>query len=511
MGRDTRVEVELVGPDPHREPVTSSGDGDDGDAPARPSAQRRRRWLFVLAAASVAGALLVTQGVLDARERARIARFAEVDGVLPVMDETIDVLWTMDDRAASLLNADGASDGLLVGAWYEPSGAQTAAALDVRTGEVVWSTPLSGAEEIMAGFGALWIPCVTGVDEAAPTLACVVLTAHAPGPDPALAEQGPAPVPGAAELVVLDARTGEIVRREPATVDLHVAALGDTLVTAWPETDGSITVRAVGARTGSERWRFTAPAHEAGTPTEERPAVVLGAWPRTAGVLVQTPLTAWRLSPDGEVVATIHPRTDGDEYWFLEPTRDGGVSLLTWSPETTTTTLLDATGDPTSTLPGRAIWPSVDDGSAPGTLLVSTGNGSPSAWDTRRGDVPWVNDELGSGERAGGVVLDGVYYTSGSRDTLVAVDLVTGETLWRASAPDDDRDFGVAASSVLTDGRAILAVLRRGSSATVEAYARTDGAHLWTAALPAGITTLTVRGGVLVGWSDDGTRQVVLG
>lgn len=511
MARDDRVEVELDDPGtPGDVTAPPTGDGADlvgGPPPA--TANRRRRWPFVAAAAAVVGALLVTQGVLDARERSRLARYAEVDGVLPLMDETLRVLWELDGGAMPLLNASTSVDGRLVGARFEASGAQVAVALDARTGEVVWSTPLAAAEEIMAGEDSVSVQCVTVTDPAGPVLTCLVRTDHAPRPEPSTPEQGPAfPVPGAAELVTVDARTGELVRSEPAPVDLQLAPAGATLVTAGSEADGSITVRGVDPRTGAESWHVAGLVDRARGEGPATPELALRASP-TGAVLVQTFGTAWMVSTEGEVTTTIHPDVGDDVHgWYVDPLRSGDLALQVFAENGMSTSLLDANGTEVRTELGMVTHPFPDDGSVDRRVFMQGEGGALAVWDPRTGEQAWVNDELGYGD---GVVLDGVYYINGTRDTLVAIDLASGETVWRASDPSGSRVVDITSDPVLTDGRVVVSVQADGAGVALDAYSRTDGTYLWTADLPEGITSVTVRGDLLVGWSDNGGRAVVLG
>jgi outer membrane protein assembly factor BamB len=511
VARDDRVEVELVDPDtPEDAAAPPTRDGSDPvDGPPPATADRRRRWPFVAAAAAVVGALLVTQGVLDARERAQLARYAEIDGVLPLMDETIRVLWELDGRATPLLYASTTVDGRLVGARFETSGAQVAVALDARTGEVAWSTPLAAAEEIMAGEENASVQCMTVTDPAGPVLTCVVQTDHALGPEPSTPEQGPAyPVPGAAELVTLDARTGHVVHSEPAPVDLHLASVGGTLVTAESEADGSITVRGVDPRTGAESWHVAGLVDPAGGEGPAEPALALRSSPPDS-VLVQTPGTAWMVSAEGKITATIRQDVGDDVHgWYVGPLRSGDLALQVFAENGMTTSLLDASGTEVRTELGMVTHPFPDDGSVDRRVFMQGEGGALAVWDPRTGEQAWVNDELGYGD---GVVLDGVYYVNGTRDTLVAIDLASGETVWRASDATGSRVVDVTSNPVLTDGRVVVSVQPAGASVVLEAYSRTDGTYLWSADLPEGITSVTVHGDLLVGWSDDGERAVVLG
>ena len=121
---------------------------DDAEAsrPARPS-------LDAVRAAGGAGAgrrrscwsLVGAQWVVDAREDAAVARLAAVPGVLAPLGDELEVVRALDEEEsrpcwARSRCADGTTANLRVG----EDGSQAFTATELRTGEVVWSTPLLG-------------------------------------------------------------------------------------------------------------------------------------------------------------------------------------------------------------------------------------------------------------------------------------------------------------------------------------------------------------------------------
>lgn len=511
MRREPMDEVELVEP--------SSGPGDAGGDAARAGAGnradrsagvgadattggRRRlagRWVVLLGAA-VVGGLLVTQAVLDARERAVLARYADVPGVLAPVDGTIDVLWRLDALTAPLLYDAVHVDGLLVGGRFEASGAQTAVALDARTGEVAWSTRLAATDtDVRSPESDGSVPCSgDGAPTDDPVLTCLVL-----GTDPD-GVAGTAPRP--AELVALDARSGSVLRRTPASPTLGLRAVGATLVTADVDPDGTLRVDALDPRSGEPVWTFATP------PGAADPAA--GAPWLTSTVdgeaLVQVSSGAWLLDAHGALRTAAQLDADvqsADQ--VVTRLRSGRLAITTYLAQAYTTRLLDEDGRPVATIPAAGASISADDGSTPDVLLLAGADEVPHAWDAVTGAPAWEDETLASGS---GVVLDGTYYGRGTGGALAAVRLSDGATLWRSTA---DGVTGSTADTygnpVMTDGRSILVPVRRGEDFLLEAYARDDGRREWSTPLPDGILMVSPVGGLLVGWTGGGDEQVVLG
>jgi hypothetical protein len=176
------------------------------------AAQSRLRRSWPLAAGLVAvllGGLAVTQVVLDARERARLARLAQVPGVLQPLDASVGVLWTTDDQATpGALDGSASVGDLSVGGYVDEAGERTVRAVRTRTGEVAWSTVVGVADPAARLRGTGYAPACSANDPAdvPRQVVCLVTdSAYVASTD------GPrTPVPATfARLVVIDPSTGK--------------------------------------------------------------------------------------------------------------------------------------------------------------------------------------------------------------------------------------------------------------------------------------------------------------
>ena len=163
MSREPRVEVQLVegGPSDPQGPVPDAVDA----GPADERVARRTSWLrprtLVAGALVVAAGLAGTQAVLDARERAAYARFADVPGVVAPLSPDVEVLWRPEtDHVGVLLRGSRDADGQSLGARFGETGVPSAVAFDPGTGERAWSVPLGAADTLVARTPAVpWVPC----------------------------------------------------------------------------------------------------------------------------------------------------------------------------------------------------------------------------------------------------------------------------------------------------------------------------------------------------------------
>lgn len=498
-----------------------AGEPDEGerDGPVQDAAAPRRVRTRTVVAAGVVlvAALAGTQAVLDARERAEVARYAEVPGVLPAFGDGLEVGWEPGLGDVLTMWTGAEVGGLSLGARFEDSGAQTAVALDPATGDVRWSTPLQGPEELLvdAETRLQGIPCDASAGEE-PVLVCVVGSRYVRPSVPPESYGGdtslPTPVPQDTELVVLDAATGDVVRREPAPPRTGMVVVGGTVVTATAATDGSVEVGALDARAGDAGWRRVLPA---GTAERE--------WTRAGGVpylvpagdtvLVVLGTAAVRLGTDGTLVGTT-PASPAELGAVVEPARGdrvvrrgfgvtGGEAVSLLSPDGTTTELPE----------GSLLSPAVDDGSEPDVLLLT---GAPDArggllgWDAATGTARWTVEDVLAADV---VVLGAVAYVVGYDGSLRAVELDDGTTRWRTPPPAAQGTDADPATSpaLLTDGRSLVVVARRTGSSDVRAHALRDGRPTWAGTLPFGVDGIQPLGGRAVAWSRDGDRWAVLG
>lgn len=487
------------------------------EQPGTPRPRVRTRTV-VGAAAVLVAALLGTQAVLDARERAEVARHAQVPGVLPPFDDALEPRWEPGLGDVLTLYTGAEVDGLSLGARFEDSGAQSAVALEPGTGEVRWSTPLRGPEELLvdAVENLQAVPCDATTGEE-PLLVCLVggryvrpsVPPESYGGDTSL----PTPVPQEVELVVLDATTGDVVRRTPEQPSTGMLVVGGTVVTATSATDGSVEVRARDVRTGAVAWEQALPA---GTAEREwaRAGVAPEIMPAGDTVLVVLGTAAARFGTgDGTLVGTT-PASTAEVGAFVETTRgdrvvrrgfgvSGGEAVALLSPDGTSTVLPE----------GRLRTLSVDDGSEPDVLLLTgapDADGGLLAWDARTAEVRWVVEDLLVSDA---VVLGGVAYLVGYDHSLRAVGLDDGTQLWRTAPPASstaDDDPGTS-PTLLTDGRSLVVVGRRTGATGVQAYALRDGRPTWAGTLPFEVDGVQPLGGTAVAWSREGDRWTVLG
>ncbi|MBB2925302.1 PQQ-binding-like beta-propeller repeat protein [Cellulomonas cellasea] len=516
MSREPHVEVELVEgapADPPGPAPDAGAEGVDAAGGTRPRAGRRPSWLrprtLVAGVLVVAAGLAGTQAMLDARERAAYARFADVPGVVAPLSPDLGVLWRPDAEQTDVLWS-GLQDagGLSVGARFDEAGAPSAVALDPRTGDVAWSVPLGDADPVLAETLILpRVPCDVSDDG---LLACLVGSAYGPAtPGEGSVEGGePAPVPGRAELVVLDASDGAVVRRAPEEVGTTLHALGDLVVTARVEPDASIAVRALDARSGDEAWTHTTPPGTA-TPSDAEVGgdVAPFVTPVGDGVLVHAGDGGVRLAADGTVEATYAPGTDGDEDAALTVARG---HVLRQSDSAGAAELLADDGTGGAMPPGFPHQLSVDDGTEPDLLLLPSrsGNGL-DGWDARTSRLRWSRPDVPYSDAA---MLDGTLYVANAGGA-VALDPADGTTRWTSEAPPAGSSLAVSSTaSLLTDGRVLGVVGQRVSGPPVVlAFTLSDGRLAWTAELPGDVQNVLVAGRVVIGWGHGAPEPAVLG
>lgn len=131
------------------------------------------------------------------------------------------------------------------------------------------------------------------------------------------------------------------------------------------------------------------------------------------------------------------------------------------------------------------------------TLLVVNGRPDPTnnnivgqltAYDVETADVRWFGPELGpvnDNPAVGPIIIDDIAYVAAMDGVPMAVDLETGEVIWRGFAPDpiDGTDPGppsMPGGMIAADDDAIYTALADG---TLQAYDREAGDILWTAEL----------------------------
>ena len=499
MGRDVMQPVELSDETGDGTGPVTSGSGTPSEPQPARRWGRRRRWALAVATILVVG-LVATQAVLDARERADVARLATVPGVLAPVDASIRTLWSSSDWSTIYSLAGGAFGDLSIGGHIDDAGERTARAVRTRTGEQVWTTVLSAADPAARARGARSGPACS-VDEPASQVVCLV--SDAARLDNAYGSLAPVPATFA-RLVVLDASTGRLVAQhdEPVTSALSVPLLDGLTVLASRSDTGRLVVVGEEPRTGEVRWRFEStdaladalPYAWSQDPTGLGLAVVAGHIGVTAAGG-----EAWVLTGGGELIDHVGPghltgvvavrnRVVVVDYG---PTASGAQSLR----------IVAGGGSLGDTSHEQPVSFQVDDGSVPNLLF--TLSDKLDAWDLTTGRRAWTNDVSVS---SNALLLDGRIYARTSGGLLYAIDATTGTTLW---------DVPVGAGqdgSVCTDGRSILASEPTSTGpAALVAFATDDGRRLWESPLPASVSYVWPFGHTLVGASEDGSSTVVLG
>lgn len=513
MSREPRVEVQLVEGASSDPPESPPGAAHAGAADPVARAARRPSWLrprtLVAGVLVVAAGLAGTQAVLDARERAVYARFADVPGVVAPLSPDVGVLWRPGtEETEVLLGMPEDVDGLRVGARFDAAGVPWADALDLRTGEHGWSVRLGDADPRLAESAILpRVPC--GVSDEK-LLVCLVGSGYVEPADAQTAgDDGsvPMPVPSRVELVVLDVSGGTVVRRAPEEVGTALRVLGDLVVTARVQAGASIEVRALDARSGDEAWTHTTPP---GTATASDSEVGGDGAPFLTPVgdalLVHAGDGGVRVGADGTPEATYPPEPDGDATGALTVVR-GHVLRHAYRggpPE-----VLADDGTVTVMPTGFPLWFTVDDGSDPDLLLLpDRSGGGVDAWDARTGRVRWSRPDVRLDDA---VLLDGTVYVANATGA-VALDAADGTTRWTSEAPPAASAFSTSSTpSVVTDGRVLAVVGQRVSGPPmVHAITLADGRLAWTAELPGDVQNVLVVGRVVLGWGR-GAENAVLG
>src|SRR4051794_39558428 len=121
----------------------------DAVAVPAPRARGRARWWMAAVACSAVLGVLAFQAVADARDRAAVARLADVPGVLAPIDESMPVLWR-SDSLGDVVWSPTATHGAIVGPVVHDDGSQHLVAHDLATGEELWSTELYGPDPARA-------------------------------------------------------------------------------------------------------------------------------------------------------------------------------------------------------------------------------------------------------------------------------------------------------------------------------------------------------------------------
>jgi outer membrane protein assembly factor BamB len=439
----------------------------------------RRWWPFAAAlAAVIAGGLLVTQTVLDARERSRLARVQAVPGVVRPLAPSVHELWR-SNAVTTAVTAGVLFADTFVGGRFDIDGTQLIQALDAATGAVVWSDTVAGPDPSATHDADRPPRCSLARGD----VVCLVKDQYASAPGTVAPD---ARTPRAARVVVIDAATGTIVAVRETPASSALAVDDDLAVVAWVTDDGRDVVTGTDPRTGEVRWTFTTP-----TPLVPHEGEQLGldVTALDAGFLVDSSShQQWLLSAQGLLLRELP--SESASMWFVVP-RTGLLTLRTaGGPSGSRTTVL-VDGKERHALDGEPATVTVDDGSVPD--LVFTGRAPLMAWDVTTGARRWTG-AVATGRTL--VLLDGTLYSATS-DAVLALDASTGRVRW--TAPARLRADG---ATVLTDGR-VLVVDEMTPGPHLVAFDLADGSRVWSADLPSPVDDLRQVDGRLFGSWDD--------
>lgn len=413
------------------------------EVPARgPRSRRRARALRVLGAALV---VLVVAGVLvvdlvQAREqRLRLEAVAGLPGVLDSLAEPLTVRWRADGWLGVQVGLVGVVQG-------DTGGGR---AVDLVTGEVLWTRPSTGE--------TCWPVGPAGHEHLA-CLSAVAFSGETPGGQPVgLGVLDPATGAEVAALTV----QGRYVGWEAVDGDLVLAtALGDgrLQVVRWEVPSGRVV------------WEMTSrePAFAEGP-------LGLRSWSSSdsvltvstdAGTIAVSLASGDQVAPDGAAPG------DGAQEVVLA---DGAT--VTWSTDAEAGAVLEADGTLRFRLPGPVLAPRVDDGSAPGLLVVGDlETGGLAGIDATTGEQRWSTPGVGGFAllvRDGGLLL-------ADPGGLRLIDLTDGSATWSTPAADGWAFW----HETITDGTRVL-TLEDGTEGPVLVARRiADGTAVWRLDVP---------------------------
>ena len=446
----------------------------DLSVPARPVGGGRRRLVLVtlVAVAALATASAVMTAQDDRRDRDRREALADVPGVLPPLDGPPGELWHVADGLPFAVGHD-------VVLLESPSTGDLRA-LDLRTGEEVWSRRV-GADE----------SCVALSDDAWPTwprrlvgtvadyLACYRRVATVEGSRVVVGEP--------ATVEVLDIATAAPVGAVPSPADvLGVEQVGRGVVVASLDSDGSVVV---------SRWALG----------ESSPGSATRVWSaRLPEPLEVIEASGWVFHAEAEIVrvgivgsvpldlATGEPRPVAalEGVLFTDDVSLPGGARVEWDYDevgrtTGASRVVGADGGAPMELDGVPWRPAVSDGSSPDVLLLRRPTSTTDTGEDN-GDVVAVDattgEDLWSAGRMAGMValvrLDDLVVAAGAA-TVLALDVRDGEVVWQ------DRHSGASPLlGGLTDGDVVLVAQTTGGEPAVVARDVRTGAERWRAELP---------------------------
>jgi outer membrane protein assembly factor BamB len=431
------------------------------------------RWVTL----GVVAAVVVVPVVDASRERTRLAALAQVPGVLQPLHAGLRVLYSMagnDKDAAALRDGFLLGDGV-VGSLSVFGENTEVVGLDAATGSRRWSTPLGDRDA--------WGDAVPWCTPAGGVVACQVTG-------------GPGRAGGAtvAATWALDPADGHLLRTHAYGDHVRAVVAGGLMVVAAqvagadraPATGPwTVTWRVTGEdpATGSARWTWTSPPLAVSAeddpfdPFHDPADYGSRLWATTDDAVLRIGDDTWLLGPDGTL--RLHVARPGG--WSVAETRGGsfvrqpmerGAVQLSRPRELLVD---DGSWRP---LDGIPLPTTVDDGSAPDLILMTTTSSAGTALtavDRHTGSTRW-QASLGAAvtgplRSLSGMVLEGRVLTG--LEDLRGLDAATGSPLWTVAG---------AGGWLSTDGSVVVVATSdaQGFPLGVAAYSPGDGRARWS-------------------------------
>ena len=448
---------------------------------------RRRRW-FTRPPAVLAAVLVVVAVVANlaeaARDEARRAAVAEMPRVLEPMSRPPVERWRLPGYLMG-----GTTDVLLV------ADGDTTLAVDPSTGDVLWSrvTAVPGGPPgycSSVGPGALLLEAMYMNETLDPALIDAPALLACSSGSPFMSGEGPVEF-GPVVVDVVDVRTGE-VRHALTTTGalLSSQAYEDEVLVLVATPQGHLRV---------VRWDPVSGA-QLSDATSEHPVVAPGTasvsnfW-QQEGVLVVTGENQAAFSLETGREVPLEDAPDGIGWDLVTSLPDGAEVRWTFSGASGHGEVVDADGTVRFEVEGQPWWTETSDGSAPEVLLTLNAQGDEAvALDVRTGEELWRT------MAAGGQVMvrmDGVLVID-IGPTVKAVDARDGTELWTSESDDRYPDG-------LTDGEVVVLTERDEGVTELVARDLRDGTERWRGPAPDGLVSLHAwPGGHLVGSTSDG-------
>ncbi|QGQ20524.1 PQQ-binding-like beta-propeller repeat protein [Cellulomonas sp. JZ18] len=499
-GRGSQAAVELV-----EEGVEGAVPGDDAAPPvARRPRLRHWRWAAGAGVLAVAVAALAQAWV----ERADEQRLARVAGVGPSLEEPLVQSWQAGFRGSV-----GVHEDTLIA--VAPDG-QGIVALDARDGTVRWRQERVTEASM----------CQLTSQDAPPAVAATGPTAGTAAPEPVLVACFSSGGSGATTVHVLDPATGSLEQTLLVGDGTSSWTLsGADLVVIGVSVDEHVTAGRWSLRTGEQRWSYRSPDALPGGHAQQ--SFALG------DDLLTASFGSWEVVLDARTGEVVADAAHGDREVVVEPgtgralptepsdedpaqevarigLEDGAVAVVRLGDGSVRTEVSEADGTVLWERDGHVFPPAVDDGTAPGLLLMTSPEGGGlQGVDARSGHVRWEQEAVGSGATGQPLVLSSLVLVptgsgrsaSGGSTGMVALDSGSGAVVWEHTAGD------VAGWDVVTDGHRVLTLEDGDGAAHLVARDVRTGTVVWSVRAPADAHSLWPLGdhGVLVVGDDHWT------